>query len=164
MHWLTTPSLANQPPVTGSTGTQTVPRGFDSCPDDSSLRLNFRVLLDFPSTEETCEQRAVSTIAPQALTFLNGEFIHEQAQAFAERLAREAGANPADRVVRAYRLAFARLPTDNELAAVLGFLARHEAQIAADAKGALDEQAVRQKALAALCLVLLNTNEFAYLQ
>ncbi len=43
-------------------------------------------VLDFPSTEETCEQRVVSTVAPQALTFLNGEFIHEQAQAFAERL------------------------------------------------------------------------------
>ncbi len=52
-------------------------------------------VLDFPSTEETCEQRVVSTVAPQALTFLNGEFIHEQAHAFAERLrARQARTIP----------------------------------------------------------------------
>ena len=43
-------------------------------------------VLDFPSTEETCEQRVVSTVAPQALTFLNGEFIHEQSLALAARL------------------------------------------------------------------------------
>ncbi len=36
-------------------------------------------VLDFPSTEESCQQRVVSTVAPQALTLLNGEFIHEQA-------------------------------------------------------------------------------------
>ena len=69
-------------------------------------------VLDFPSTEETCEQRVVSTVAPQALTFLNGEFIHEQAQAFAERLAREAGSDAAARVELAYRLAFSRPPSE----------------------------------------------------
>jgi hypothetical protein len=120
--------------------------------------------LDFPSTEETCEQRVVSTVAPQALTFLNGEFIHLQAQAFAGRLALEAGDENAARLVRAYRLALARLPTDAELAAVLGFLERQQSQIAADAKGAMDPQAVRLRALAAFCLVLLNANEFAYVQ
>src|SRR4029077_13279291 len=86
-------------------------------------------VLDFPSTEETCEQRVVSTVAPQALTFLNGEFIHEQAQAFAQRVAREAGAEAAARVERAYRLAFSRPPTDRERTAVLEFLAAQQAQI-----------------------------------
>ncbi|HEY2894967.1 MAG TPA: DUF1549 and DUF1553 domain-containing protein, partial [Pirellulales bacterium] len=121
-------------------------------------------VLDFPSTEETCEQRVVSTVAPQALTFLNGEFINEQAKVFAERLAREAGDDNASRIVSAYRLALARLPTNAELAAVLGFLAQQQAQIGADAKASLSREAVRMQALAAFALVLFNTNEFAYVQ
>ncbi len=119
-------------------------------------------VLDFPSTEETCEQRVVSTVAPQALTLLNGEFIHEQAQAFARRLASEAPGDVGSQVIRAYRLALSRLPTDQEFAAVLKFLAQQQSQITADAPA--DVAQAPQKALAALCLVLLNTNEFAYLQ
>jgi hypothetical protein len=121
-------------------------------------------VLDFPSTEESCEQRVVSTVAPQALTFLNGEFIHEQAHSFAQRLVREGGGNNADRVVRAYRLALARLPSDRELAAVLAFLATQQQQITADFKEPLSPETAQLKALAAFCLVLLNSNEFAYLQ
>ena len=48
-------------------------------------------VLDFPDTNGTCEQRVVSTVAPQALTWFNGAFIREQARAFAARLTREAG-------------------------------------------------------------------------
>ena len=39
-------------------------------------------LLDAPDTTSSCERRMVSTTGPQALTFLNGAFIHEQAAAF----------------------------------------------------------------------------------
>jgi hypothetical protein len=125
-------------------------------------------VLDFPSTEETCEQRVVSTVAPQALTLLNGEFINEQAQAFAQRIAREAGDDNAARVERAYRLAFSRPPSEKERATVLDFLVRQQQLIEADAKGeasdAKNAGSTKLKALAALCLVLFNTNEFAYLQ
>ncbi len=121
-------------------------------------------VLDFPSTEETCEQRVVSTVAPQALTFLNGEFIHEQAQAFARRLEREAGADDAARIDHAYRVVFSRLPNDAERTAVLEFLTKQQTQIETDTLGKTTGNAARAKALAALCLVLLNTNEFAYVQ
>jgi len=122
-------------------------------------------VLDFPNTEEACEQRVVSTVAPQALTFLNGEFIHEQAEAFAKRLMHEAGPDDAARVQRAYQLAYARSAEPRELQAVLGFLEKQRAQIAADLpSGTTDENLVRAKALSNLCLVLLNTNEFAYVQ
>jgi hypothetical protein len=121
-------------------------------------------VLDFPSTEETCEQRVVSTVAPQALTFLNGEFIHEQAHAFAERLSREAGSDNTNRIVRAYLLAFSRLPNEQERTAVLQFLAEHSQQIEADTGGKVSGAAAQAQALTALCLVLLNTNEFAYVQ
>jgi hypothetical protein len=119
-------------------------------------------VLDFPSSEESCQQRVVSTVAPQALTLLNGEFMHEQAQAMAQRLLREAPLDDGARIERAYRLAFSRLPSAAEREAVLQFLAKQRSQIAADAQDTAEE--VRLKSLAALCLVLLNTNEFAYLQ
>ncbi len=121
-------------------------------------------VLDFPNTDETCEQRAVSTVAPQALTFLNGEFIHEQAQAFSERLAREAGPDNTNRIVRAYLLAYARLPSEQERGTLLQFLNQNRQQIEQDTGGKVTGEAARARALAAMCLVLLNTNEFAYVQ
>jgi hypothetical protein len=120
-------------------------------------------VLDFPSTEETCEQRVTSTVAPQALTFLNGEFINQQAQAFAERLAREAGTGDEARVDLAYRLAFSRDPNEAEKTAVREFLRRHQVQIERESAGSLAGDEARRRALSALCLVLLNTNELAYL-
>ncbi|HUY31397.1 MAG TPA: DUF1549 and DUF1553 domain-containing protein [Pirellulales bacterium] len=135
-------------------------------------------VLDLPDTNGTCEQRQVSTVAPQALTYLNGEFIHEQAVNFAKRLIAET-ADAAARIDLAYAIALSRPPSDAERAAVGEFLARQEEQINRDnaeigqvaagqvatgqvatAKGADDEA---QQALTAFCLVLLNTNEFVYL-
>jgi hypothetical protein len=121
-------------------------------------------VLDFPGTEESCQQRNVSTVAPQALTLLNGEFIHEQAAAFAQRLVREAGRDDAARVERAYRLAFSRPPSETERTAVLEFLDRQRGQIVADSPEDETAKNIDFKALSAFCLVLLNTNEIAYLQ
>jgi hypothetical protein len=121
-------------------------------------------VLDFPGTEESCQQRNVSTVAPQALTLLNGEFIHEQAAALANRLIRETGRDDLARVERAYRLAFSRAPSESERTAVLEFLDRQRGQIVADSPEEETVKSVDFKALSAFCLVLLNTNEFAYLQ
>jgi hypothetical protein len=120
-------------------------------------------VLDFPDTNSACEQRIVSTVAPQALTWFNGDFIVEQAKHFAERLEREAGAAAADQVALAYRLALARPVTEAEQNEVLHFLSEHAAQIRAERTDAT-EDAARHEALAAFCRVLLNTNEFVYLR
>jgi len=129
-------------------------------------------VLDFPDTNGSCEQRQVSTVAPQALTFFNGEFIHEQTAHFAKRLMAEA-ADTAARIELAYALALSRPPTDVERATIAEFLVRQEEQILRDAVAAgqvagqvnAEKQAsdAAQQALTAFCLVLLNTNEFVYL-
>ena len=62
-------------------------------------------LLDAPDTTSSCEQRIVSTTGPQALTFLNGAFVHEQARQFAARLIALAGGQAKDQVERAFALA-----------------------------------------------------------
>jgi hypothetical protein len=105
-------------------------------------------LLDAPDTTSSCEQRPVSTTAPQALTFLNGEFADEMAKAFAARLEREAGSDPAAQVRRAFELALCRSAREEEIRDCAEFLNR--------------QRQASRNGLAALCLVLLNTNELMY--
>jgi len=119
-------------------------------------------LLDAPDTTSSCEQRPVSTTAPQALTFLNGAFINEQARHFADRLRREAGTDVKAQVARAFELALCRPPRPEELRAATDFLAGQERQIDKEAQAPDKAVAARQQALEAFCLVLLNTNEFVY--
>jgi hypothetical protein len=121
-------------------------------------------VLDFPETAESCEQRPVSTTGPQALTFLNGDFTNEQARHFAARLLREAGADPRAQIERAFALALCRPPRPAELQSGLDFLARQHLQIAADSvRAGKEPEQVSAQALEAFCLVLLNANEFVYL-
>jgi hypothetical protein len=121
-------------------------------------------LLDSPDTTCSCEQRPVSTTAPQALTFLNGDFMQQQARHFAARLVREAGADAAAQVRRAFESALARPARPEEVKLARDFLAAQKAQIVAEAAGDKRQGAGEgQRALEAFCLVLLNTNEFVYL-
>jgi hypothetical protein len=120
-------------------------------------------VLDAPDTTSSCEARPVSTIAPQALTFLNGEFINEQARHFAARLQREAGGEARARCTRAFELTLCRPPRPEEMQASLDFLAAQQRQIEADLrKDHKDPGGATQRALEAFCLVMLNTNEFVY--
>jgi hypothetical protein len=120
-------------------------------------------LLDAPDTTSSCEQRIVSTTGPQALAFLNGAFIHEQARRFASRLVEEAGKRPEDQVERAFALALSRPPRHDELRAALEFLDKQEQQIKAEIAGARAEVVdASHRALEAFCLVVLNTNELVY--
>jgi hypothetical protein len=99
------------------------------------------------------------------LTFLNGAFVQEQAVHWADRLRREAGVEPAEQVRRAFALALCRPPRSDELRLALEFLSLQERQIESDARcrGQLLGDARRQ-ALTAFCAVLLNTNEFFYME
>ena len=121
-------------------------------------------VLDTPDTTSSCEQRPVSTTGPQALTFLNGEFAHQQARHFAERLASEAGPSAKGEIERAFELALSRPPDKKELKAATDFLDGQKRQIETDGKekGPASNDAAK-KALEAFCLVLLNTNEFFFL-
>jgi hypothetical protein len=116
-------------------------------------------LLDTPDNTSSCEQRMTSTTAPQALTLLNGAFMHEQAAHFAAHLRREAGADSTAQIRLAFELALCRPPSAEESKLAMNFLTRQQRQIESETRTAGD---ARQRALAAFCLVLLNTNEFVY--
>jgi mono/diheme cytochrome c family protein len=88
-----------------------------------------------------------ATITPtQALLLVNGPWSLARAEGFAARLRRECP-DPADRVDRAYALAFGRPPQTEERADASAFLARGDADAA----------------LVDFCHVLLNANEFLHL-
>ena len=81
---------------------------------------------DYSNTAQPLDVRPVTTVAPQALTLLNSSFVDEEARSFARRLRREAGHDARAQVDRAYRLALARDPGDEERRIALDFLAHQE--------------------------------------
>ncbi len=106
---------------------------------------------DFCDTTRPIAQRDVTIVATQALALLNNEFVHEQSDAMAERIEREAEADRDRQVRMAWRIAFGRDPADAERRAGLAHL---------EAQGRNLGKA--RAALASLCHVLLNANEFSY--
>ncbi|MHC5209548.1 MAG: DUF1553 domain-containing protein [Planctomycetota bacterium] len=77
---------------------------------------------DGPATSLPVAARATTTVPSQALVLLNGDFLNEQASAFAERVVREAGEDPGARVEHAYRLALQRPPGSSERGLALAYL------------------------------------------
>ena len=103
----------------------------------------FMTTLDCPNPANLTPARTATTTALQALTLSNNEFMLQQARHFAARVEHEAGAETAAQVQRAFQLAFVRTPS------------------APEAKSATE--LVRTESLFALCRMLLNANEFVYL-
>jgi hypothetical protein len=87
-----------------------------------NLPLPFMETFDQPDALVSCAKRESSTHAPQALALLNGSLANEQAEALAERLRREAGAQPQEQIELAYRLAAGRDPKPEEMTTSLEFL------------------------------------------
>jgi hypothetical protein len=85
-------------------------------------RSNFSTLFDAANPDQPVEKRSASTVAPQALFFLNNPFLTAQTRALARRLQAEAK-DDAGRIRRAYELLYGRLPEADELAIGLRFLA-----------------------------------------
>jgi hypothetical protein len=124
---------------------------------------------DFADTTLPCVQRPVSTVAPQALALLNNTFSHDCSSALARRVMREASAtadskpdltNLDDYIRRLWQIALGRNPSPSEermaTAHLIAQLARFQS-----AKTDL-QQEPRFLAFASLCHVVINTNEFAY--
>ena len=108
-----------------------------------TVRIPFLEAFDLPDNSTSCPRRTLSTVAPQALSLLNSSLATESAIAFAERVQRDSGPAVSDQVRRAFLLALQRAPDPEE---------QHGS-----------EQFLRERSLPELCRVLLNLNEFAYL-
>jgi len=126
-----------------------------------SQPLTFLQLFDQPVIETNCTRRETSTVASQALTLLNSDFMIRQAEMFAERVLKE---NPGSPGAHALLLAFGRRATDQESAKLDQFAesqtVRHTQFLAGNP--APGGNTARRRALADLCHMLLSSNEFAY--
>ncbi|MFO0904317.1 MAG: PSD1 and planctomycete cytochrome C domain-containing protein [Pirellulales bacterium] len=117
-------------------------------------------IFDAPEPLVSVGGRPSTTIAPQAMHFLNSPQVRGYAQGFAKRLSpRVAQAGIEDAVRQAYLTALARTPTDDELRDDVDFLARQTASYQAAGR-----DGAQQAALADFCQVLMSLNEFVYVE
>jgi hypothetical protein len=114
-------------------------------------------VFDQPDTMVSCERRNSTTVPTQALTLLNNEFVLLQSQHFAARVREAAGAEAEKQIRAAYQIALSREPGARELADNVRFLEEQRTHHASRPDGEL-------KALTDLCNVILNLNEFIYVQ
>lgn len=115
-------------------------------------------VLDLPDSNITCEGRSSTTVPTQALTLMNDEFVLVQARHFAERIEEQAGKDAGAQIRTAWRIALGREPSAAELKENLAFLAKQRAYH--DSKTPNQPE---QMALTDLCAVVLNLNEFVYI-
>ena len=138
-----------------------------------SKPLGLMETFDAPRMEPNCELRNASTVAPQSLALMNGEFALAQAKFFAERVAKEAGdSTDESKVSRAWQLAFCRRPNSTEMTDALAFLGKQRAHFTAnapkEAKVAKGKEPppsnADEHALTGLCQALLTANRFLYVE
>jgi hypothetical protein len=102
----------------------------------------FLDVLDCPDPSVSAARRTATTTPLQALALLNNRFMEHAAAKWAERLEREAPGALRTQVEAAYRAAYGRMPSEEELR--------------------FGERFARARGAAQLCMVLLNSNEFVY--
>jgi hypothetical protein len=108
---------------------------------------------DFPETDISCEARFNTTQPAQALNLLHSQFLQSHAGHLAERVRGESGDDLRDQVGHAIRLALSREPDDELTADGLALIERLTTE-----HGLNRDEAFRQ-----YCLMVLNLNEFVYL-
>lgn len=118
-----------------------------------SLRVPMLENFDAPDPDTTCAARVATTVPTQALGMLNSLFMSEQAAKLAARLEAESPGNTEDQIQLALRLTTSRLATPDEVQADLDFIRKLQR----------DEQLDLKQAMQNYCLLILNTNEFFYL-
>jgi hypothetical protein len=115
--------------------------------------LSFLGVFDSPSIVFNCVERPISTMPLQSLSLLNSDFVVAQAGHFAQRLAREVGDDPRACVDLAYRLAYARGPSQSEVDAALAFVAAQRSLCPSDGD---------ERSWADFCHMLLASNALMY--
>ena len=107
---------------------------------------------DGATTDTSCAVRFETTTPTQSLSMLNSDFINEAAEDFYQRLKKEAGNDEIARIKLAWQLITASEASLNEIKTAQDFINAFTKQ-----NGSQD------KAWQQFCLIMLNLNEFIYL-
>ena len=116
-----------------------------------SLQVPILIQHDQADADSSCPVRYTTTVPTQALGMLNGEFTNTAAATLAARLRSETP-DLTVQVRRAIRLTAGRVPTEDEVRKDVEFVREFRA------KAGLSDAAALQQ----YCLLMLNTNEFVY--
>jgi hypothetical protein len=109
-----------------------------------SGRSRFLDAFDCPDPSTKTPKRAATVTPLQALSLLNNSFVLRMSDRMADRLRREAPDDLQRQIQRAFQLAYGRGAAAEEMATIKPF--------------------VRSHGLAELCRVLVNSNEFLYVE
>jgi hypothetical protein len=135
--------------------------GWDKSPADQQVRRSVYIFakrtlgvpllesFDAASPDTPIAQRSITTVAPQALTMLNSDFLNQQAAALSRRIKSSACCDPSGQIEALYEHALSREPSQREIDLALNFLQRWDDH---------DERTVAE-----LCKLILNLNEFVYI-
>ena len=113
-----------------------------------SLSMPLMEVFDAANMSESCSRRSVTTVAPQALTLLNGKLTAVESRRFAVRVIELAGTDREKQIRKAFSLSLVREPSINEL----------------EKARTLYEGRSAAAALTRLGTVIFNLNEFIYLE
>lgn len=105
-----------------------------------SLPQPMMLAFDAPVFSESCERRSVTTTALQALAMMNGDLVNDEAGHLAERVIQTAGADRRAQISRVFEILLSRPPKSDEL----------------------NRFAAYSGSLASVCRVLMDSNEFLY--
>ncbi|WP_232105526.1 DUF1549 and DUF1553 domain-containing protein [Gimesia panareensis] len=137
-----------------------------------NLRYPLFDAFDRPDANNSCPRRGNSTTAPQALLMLNSEGSLKSARELAGLIRDQAGADPVAQVTLLIRRALGRNPVADELEELANFL-KSQQDILRKEQRAVDQLLLplgktemqdpyAGAALTDLCLAVLNSNEFIY--
>lgn len=116
-----------------------------------ALKVPLLECLDFANSASPSGTRTVTTTAPQALMLLNDRFVHERAAALGLRVESESRAQGGDFILHLYEIVLQRPPSPSERAVAESVLE--------DGRGLPGRAAMES-----LCRVVLNLNEFIYVE
>jgi hypothetical protein len=112
-----------------------------------NMRFPLFEVFDQPDLHQSCPRRLVTVTAPQSLAMLNSELTLELAQQWAERLIAEYGDDRNALVQSAFRSAYGREPTDDDVNRSMAFLG-------------ISDGGITTESITDFCHVLYNSNEF----
>lgn len=133
-----------------------------------SLPLNMLGTFDQPVMKPNCDLRRSTTVATQALWFLNDEQIVQLTEDLAGNLFDEFIDAPSDQISQLFALFFAAVPTSDEMRSCMDFFNqqteffRNDPDKEWQSKMKESPKAAEQRALASLSQVLLASNRFLY--
>ena len=117
-----------------------------------SLLFPLNEAFDSANTDASCAVRFATTTPSQALTMMNGELINKSAELMAQNVLENAGDDITAQVRYLWPQATGHLPKDDQIKTAKAFILKMR-QLGSS----------KEKSLQQLCLIILNLNEFIYL-